>query len=131
MSFLVRNMMRTATRANQIALARPVMRQMHEELSAQDFDAKWKAFFADDSLDEHAIRRGLNDLFAHDLVPEPVILAEALKACRRVNDFSTTVRIFEGVKDKSPDDATYNYVVGELKSTIDELGLTLPEELGF
>ena len=42
-----------------------------------------------DQLDSHAVRRGLNDLFAHDLVPEPTILAEALRACRRVNDFPT------------------------------------------
>eukprot|EP00043_Microstomoeca_roanoka_P000065 m.26514 g.26514 ORF g.26514 m.26514 type:complete len:136 (+) comp10058_c0_seq1:274-681(+) len=107
------------------------MYSTHEELSDADFDAKWKAYFADANLDEHAIRRGLNDLFAHDLIPEPEILAEALRACRRVNDFSTSVRIFEGVKDKSPDDTTYNYVVSQLKPVITELQLTLPEELGF
>ncbi|EGD78298.1 oxidase heme a,cytochrome [Salpingoeca rosetta] len=114
--------------------ARPAAARMystHEELSDADFDAKWKAYFADETLDEHAIRRGLNDLFAHDLVPEPVILEQALRACRRVNDFSTCVRVFEGVKDKSPDDETYNYVVGQLKPVIEELQLTLPEELGF
>lgn len=41
------------------------------------------------------------------------------------------MRVFEGVKDKSPDTETYNYVVNELKPVIDELQLSLPEELGF
>jgi cytochrome c oxidase subunit 5a len=48
-----------------------------------------QSYFMNDQLDSHAVRRGLNDLFAHDLVPEPAILAEALRACRRVNDFPT------------------------------------------
>ena len=100
------------------------VRHYSEELSASEFDAKWKvcaaavlsrsrsllsfttvslnldvadglallirqAYFEDESLDSGAIRRGLNDLFAHDLVPEPAILEQALRACRRVNDFST------------------------------------------
>ena len=42
-----------------------------------------------------------------------------------------SVRIFEGIKDKSPDDATYNYVVSQLAPIIAELGLSTPEELGF
>ena len=111
--------------------ATSAVRFYSEELSDADFDAKWKAYFEDASHDEHAIRRGLNDLFANDLVPEPVILEQALRACRRVNDFATTVRIFEGVKDKSPDDATYQYVVGQLQPVIKELELALPEQLGF
>eukprot|EP00730_Choanoeca_flexa_P016607 TRINITY_DN7886_c0_g1_i1.p1 TRINITY_DN7886_c0_g1~~TRINITY_DN7886_c0_g1_i1.p1 ORF type:complete len:148 (+),score=36.11 TRINITY_DN7886_c0_g1_i1:125-568(+) len=126
---------RAATRASTaraVVLARPAfVRNYSEELSAADFDAKWKAFFQDESLDSHAIRRGLNDLFAHDLVPEPVILEEALRACRRVHDFSTSVRIFEGVKDKAADAETYNYVVNQLKPVVEELGVSLPEELGL
>eukprot|EP00045_Choanoeca_perplexa_P014973 m.180553 g.180553 ORF g.180553 m.180553 type:complete len:136 (+) comp16855_c0_seq4:52-459(+) len=126
---------RAATRASTsraAILARPAaVRNYSEELSAADFDAKWKSYFEDQSLDSHAIRRGLNDLFAHDLVPEPVILEQALRACRRVNDFSTSVRIFEGVKDKSPDAETYNYVVAQLKPVTEELEVSLPEELGL
>ena len=36
-----------------------------EELSDADFDAKWKAFFEDESHDARTIRRGLNDVFAY------------------------------------------------------------------
>ena len=34
----------------------------------------------------------MGDLCAMDLVPEPPIIASALRACRRVNDFSLTTR---------------------------------------
>ena len=43
------------------------------------------------------------DLVAMDLVPEPTILAAALRACRRVNDFSLTTRILEITKVKCAD----------------------------
>ncbi len=42
------------------------------------------------------MQRNLNNAFAYDLVPAPSVLAAALKAARRVNDFPTAVRIFEG-----------------------------------
>ena len=50
--------------------------------------------------DRHAnapiLQRNLNNAFAYDLVPSPTVVAAALKAARRVNDFATAVRIFEG-----------------------------------
>ena len=41
-------------------------------------------------------QRNLNNAFAYDLVPSVEVLSAALKAARRVNDFPTAVRIFEG-----------------------------------
>ena len=41
------------------------------------------------------------------------------------------MRVFEGIKDKAQDAALYQTVVAQLKPTIDELGLSTPEELGF
>lgn len=41
-------------------------------------------------------QRNLNNAFAYDLVPSPSVLIAALKAARRVNDFPTAVRVFEG-----------------------------------
>lgn len=41
-------------------------------------------------------QRNLNNAFAYDLVPSPTVIVAALKAARRVNDFPTAVRIFEG-----------------------------------
>lgn len=43
----------------------------------------------------------MNDLNAQDGVPEPEIVAAALKACRKVNDYSLTTRILEMVHFKS------------------------------
>jgi cytochrome c oxidase subunit 5a len=42
------------------------------------------------------VQRNLNNAFAYDLVPSPSVIIAALKAARRVNDFPTAVRIFEG-----------------------------------
>ena len=47
--------------------------------------------------------QGMADLVAMDLVPEPTILAAALRACRRVNDYSLTTRILEITKVKCGD----------------------------
>ena len=43
------------------------------------------------------LQRNLNNAFAYDLVPSPSVLTAALKAARRVNDYPTAVRIFEGM----------------------------------
>lgn len=79
------------------ARAAVAVRYAHEELSPADFDAKWVKYFEDDTLDSREIRRGLNDVFAHDLIPDPTILTAALRATRRVNDFPTWVSTGSGV----------------------------------
>ena len=47
------------------------------------------------------IQRNLNNCFAYDLVPSVEVLTAALKAARRVNDFPTAVRVFEGINTPS------------------------------
>ena len=44
------------------------------------------------------MQRNLNNCFAYDLVPSVEVLTAALKAARRVNDFPTAVRVFEGMR---------------------------------
>lgn len=41
-------------------------------------------------------QRNLNNCFAYDLVPSPSVIISALRAARRVNDFPSAVRVFEG-----------------------------------
>jgi len=41
-------------------------------------------------------QRNLNNCFAYDLVPSPTVITAALRAARRVNDFPSAVRVFEG-----------------------------------
>merc|ERR1711872_32537 len=66
--------------------------------SDAEFDAKYIAYFDRKDIDGWEIRKGMADLVAMDLVPEPTILAAALRACRRVNDYSLTTRILEITK---------------------------------
>lgn len=68
-----------------------------------------------------------------DNVPEPVIISAALRACRRLNDFALAVRFLETVKDKagSEVDKIYPYILQEIRPTLDELGISTPEELGY
>lgn len=53
----------------------------------------------DSRLIQYLIQRNLNNCFAYDLVPSVDVLTAALKAARRVNDFPTAVRVFEGMHD--------------------------------
>lgn len=50
---------------------------------------------------------------------------------RRLNDHSTPVRLIEALRDKSPDQATYDYVLDQVKPTMEELGISHPVELGL
>ena len=43
-----------------------------------------------------------------------------------------TVRVLEAVYDKGAgSNEIYNYILGEIKPTMEELGLSTPEELGL
>jgi cytochrome c oxidase subunit 5a len=66
--------------------------------SDADFDARFEAYFNRKDIDGWEIRKGMADLHDLDLVPEPAIVAAALRACRRVNDYSLTTRILEVVR---------------------------------
>ena len=47
-----------------------------------------------------------------------------------MNDFSTAVRIFEGLKEKTENKAQYDAYLKELEPLRRELGVPLYEELG-
>ncbi|XP_056647408.1 cytochrome c oxidase subunit 5A, mitochondrial [Diorhabda carinulata] len=105
----------------------------HSTETDEQFDSRYENFFNRKDIDGWEIRRGINDLWGHDLVPEPKILEAALKACRRVNDLALAVRILEAVKDKCGNKVNeiYPYIIQELKPTLTELGISTPEELGI
>ena len=60
-----------------------------------EFDNRYEAYFNRPDIDGWEIRKGFGDLAGLDLVPEPAIVAAALRACRRVNDYALTTRILE------------------------------------
>ncbi|XP_044518407.1 cytochrome c oxidase subunit 5A, mitochondrial-like [Gracilinanus agilis] len=98
----------------------------------EEFDARWVTYFSKPDLDAWELRKGMNTLVGYDLVPEPKIIDAALRACRWLNDFASAVHILEVVKDKAgPHKEIYPYVIQELRPTLDELGISTPEELGL
>ncbi|XP_030748347.1 cytochrome c oxidase subunit 5A, mitochondrial-like [Sitophilus oryzae] len=108
------------------------MSKENTETDAQ-FDQRYEKFFNNPDIDGWDIRRGVTDLWGHDLVPEPIILTAALKACRRVNDLALAIRILEALKDKCGNkvDEIYPWYIQELRPTLTELGIPTPEELGY
>ena len=59
------------------------------------FDRYEKEF--DQVQDVFELQRNLNNAFAYDLVPSVSVITAALRAARRVNDYPTAVRVFEGM----------------------------------
>jgi cytochrome c oxidase subunit 5a len=100
----------------------------HQEETFEEFTARFEKEF-DGVQDVFELQRNLNNAFAYDLVPSPVVVAAALKAARRVNDFATAVRIFEGVKSKVENKGQYEAYLEELKPLREELGIPLKEEM--
>merc|ERR1711893_116904 len=97
-----------------------------------EFDARYEAFFNRKDIDGWEVRKAFGDLAGMDLIPEPTIVSAALRACRRLNDYSLTTRILEVVKIKCGDrPEVYAYMLQELRPTLDELGISTPEELGY
>ncbi|KAI9864705.1 MAG: Cytochrome c oxidase subunit 6 [Vezdaea acicularis] len=79
--------------------------------------------------DVFELQRNLNNAFAYDLVPSTSVVTAALKAARRVNDYPTAVRIFEGIKAKVENRGQYDQYLAELKEMRESLGVNLKEDL--
>ncbi|RMY82348.1 hypothetical protein D0861_07932 [Hortaea werneckii] len=79
--------------------------------------------------DVFELQRNLNNAFAYDLVPSPSVITAALRAARRVNDYPTAVRIFEGIAAKVENRGQYDEYVKELEPIREELGVNLKEQM--
>ncbi|KAL1903183.1 Cytochrome c oxidase subunit 6 [Sporothrix stenoceras] len=104
------------------------LRSEHQEETFEEFTARYEKEF-DSVQDVFELQRNLNNAFAYDLVPSPSVLIAALKAARRVNDYPTAVRVFEGIKAKVENKGQYEQYLEELKPLKEELGIVLKEEL--
>ncbi|KAI0789562.1 COX5A-domain-containing protein [Abortiporus biennis] len=100
----------------------------HGQETYESFNERYVSFFKS-AEDLFEVQRGLNNCFAHDLVPSPAVVEAALRATRRVNDYSTAVRIFEGIKEKVENKQQYQAYLDELKPVREELGISTREEL--
>ncbi|KAL7004917.1 AAA ATPase afg3 [Cystobasidiomycetes sp. EMM_F5] len=100
----------------------------HEEESYEAFTERYAKFF-ESVEDTFELQRGLNNCFAYDLVPGMPIVEAAIKASRRLNDYSTAVRVFEGLKEKVENKEQYKQYLDETASMRKELGILTKEEL--
>ncbi|KAK3073293.1 Cytochrome c oxidase subunit 6 [Teratosphaeriaceae sp. CCFEE 6253] len=100
----------------------------HHEESFEEFTARYEKEF-DQVQDVFELQRNLNNAFAYDLVPSTAVIIAALRAARRVNDFPTAVRIFEGIRAKVENVSQYNEYLAELKTQREEMGVVLKEDL--
>ncbi|KAI9723049.1 MAG: Cytochrome c oxidase subunit 6 [Candelaria pacifica] len=100
----------------------------HHEESFEDFSARYEKEF-DGVQDVFELQRNLNNAFAYDLVPSPSVIIAALRAARRVNDYPTAVRIFEGIKAKVENKGQYDEYLKDLQPLREELGVNLKEDL--
>ncbi|KIY71561.1 cytochrome-c oxidase chain VI [Cylindrobasidium torrendii FP15055 ss-10] len=100
----------------------------HAQETFEQFSERYVTFFQN-AEDLFEVQRGLNNCFAHDLVPSVAVIEAALRAARRVNDYATAVRIFEGVSEKVENKAQYQAYLEELKGVKEELGVSTKEEL--
>nr|CAH0113620.1 unnamed protein product [Daphnia galeata] len=104
----------------------------HSTESDVEFDARYESFFNRKDIDGWECRKAMNDLSGMDLVPEPRIVIAALNACRRLNDIALAIRFLETVKDKCGGKAEiFPYILQEIRPTLNQLGLSTPEELGY
>lgn len=101
---------------------------LHAEETFEEFTARFEKEF-ENVHDVFELQRNLNNAFAYDLVPSPSVIVAAVKAARRVNDFPTAVRIFEGIKAKVENNSQYEQYLEELKPLREELGIMLKEDM--
>ena len=127
-SKMLSNVLRAAARPS--AAARSVRTNLiplrsasgHAQESFESFSERYVKFFQN-AEDLFEVQRGLNNCFAHDLVPSTAVVEAAIRAARRVNDYATAVRVFEGVKEKVEKKSQYQAYVDELKPLREELGI--------
>ncbi|KAF3009546.1 tau 95 subunit of transcription factor TFIIIC [Curvularia kusanoi] len=100
----------------------------HAEETFEEFTARYEKEF-EKVNDVFELQRNLNNCFAYDLVPSPSVITAALQAARRVNDFPSAVRVFEGIKFKVENKNQYEEYLQELEPIREELGIPLKEAM--
>ncbi|KAI4117213.1 MAG: hypothetical protein LQ345_002510 [Seirophora villosa] len=100
----------------------------HGEETFEEFSARYEKEF-EGVQDVFELQRNLNNCFAYDLVPSPSVITAALRAARRVNDYPTAVRIFEGIQAKVENQHQYEEYLEDLKPLREELGVNLKSDL--
>lgn len=96
----------------------------------EEFEVCWINYFRNEVKDHFDLQRGIRKVFEYDIVPTIPILLEALRTCRRVDDYASSVKIFGMLRLKSPSEKFYQSCIPFLEPLKNELGINTPEELG-
>lgn len=113
--------LKVASRSPATALQLRFSSNEHGQETFEAFSSRYTSFFQN-AEDLFEVQRGLNNCFAHDLVPSPEVIEAAVRAARRVDDYATAVRVFEGIKEKVENPQQYKAYLEELKPLREELG---------
>ena len=97
--------------------------------SVPAYESRWTSFFTSDAYDRFELQRGLTLCFQYDIVPTIPVLEAAFRACRRLDDFATGVRIFGALRQKCKSDKEYFEYSQYLLPIKNELGLSAPEDI--
>uniref|UniRef100_A0A2K5ES33 Cytochrome c oxidase subunit 5A, mitochondrial n=1 Tax=Aotus nancymaae TaxID=37293 RepID=A0A2K5ES33_AOTNA len=82
----------------------------------EEFDTYWVIYFNRPDIDAWELHKGVKTLVGYDLL----------------NGFASAVHILEVVKDKAgPHKKIYPYFIQELRPTLNELGISTPDELSL
>ncbi|CAH1398286.1 unnamed protein product [Nezara viridula] len=98
-----------------------------------DVEVKFENYLNRPDIDSWELRKALCELHGLDMVPGPQIIIASLKACRRLNDYALAIRMLEAVKFKCGHHhkTIWPYICQEIYPTLKELGVELPEKLGY
>ncbi|OAF68351.1 Cytochrome c oxidase subunit 5A, mitochondrial [Intoshia linei] len=99
----------------------------------EEIEKTYVNFFNNEKHDVWDVRQGINDFACLDEIPTPPIIISVLRACRRINEYSMTIRYLECVQRKcsSYKKLYWPYILKQIQPTLDELGMNTPEELGY
>lgn len=101
--------------------------------SDEDIVLRYTQIFDDCDIDGWWIRKHMTDLAGMDMIPHPLIIQAALRACRRVNDYALCVRFLELVKDHCGphEEEIWPWILNQIQVVFVELGIESPDTLCY
>ena len=108
------------------------MKGVLENKGSSDFEVRLENYLNRPDIDGWELRKAFCEMHGMDAVPTPPVIIAGLRACRRNNDYALAVRMLEAVKFKCGNvKKIWPYICQEIHPTLEELGVDLPEKLGY
>uniref|UniRef100_A0A914QS98 Cytochrome c oxidase subunit 5A, mitochondrial n=1 Tax=Panagrolaimus davidi TaxID=227884 RepID=A0A914QS98_9BILA len=95
--------------------------QFHDDIMekwpADRFDKHFIDYLSRPEIDGWEVRKALSEIHDYDVIPDPKVVEAALRACRRINDYSLCLRFMEAIKikcgGKKNREQIYGYIMTE------------------